>query len=107
MLALQEKAATLDPSLIVVSPMLRSTQTAVIGFRHLVQQQGSGGGAEKDDAAACAKKMPRWVAVESCRETIGVHMCDKRRNVDDIKADFPFIGRWLPIQMSPPPPPFL
>lgn len=73
---LQAAACTLHPELVIVSPMVRATQTALIGFQHLVE-----GG---------KTKIP-FVAHEGCHEISGVHVCDKRRAVKELQQDFPMV----------------
>lgn len=72
--ALQPRAKALNPTLVVVSPLLRATQTAVLAFQHLY---GDG--------------KTRWVGTDKVRETYGVHVCDQRRPVSEAKFDFPHI----------------
>ena len=72
--ALQPRARQLKPTLVVVSPLLRATQTAVLAFQHLY-----GDGTTK------------WVATDLMRETFGVHVCDQRRPIPEIAFDFPHI----------------
>jgi len=72
--ALQPRAHALNPTLVVVSPLLRATQTAVIAFQHLYGNANV-----------------RWVAADLVRETFGVHVCDKRRPASEAKADFPLV----------------
>mmetsp|Transcript_61616 Transcript_61616/g.201104 ORF Transcript_61616/g.201104 Transcript_61616/m.201104 type:complete len:297 (-) Transcript_61616:49-939(-) len=70
--ALQDRATALsDVEVIIVSPMRRATQTALIGFERAV-----------------AKGVP-VLAHELCHETGGKHTCDKRKSVTDLKAEFP------------------
>ncbi|KAJ0395553.1 hypothetical protein P43SY_011144 [Pythium insidiosum] len=55
---------------VVVSPLSRAIQTA----QHFFSPE----------------QAPRpFVVMEACRETTGVHTCDKRRPVSDIRAKFP------------------
>lgn len=72
--ALQPAAQRLAPELVVVSPLTRATQTALIGFAHLVE--GS------------TTAVP-FVAHEGCHEIAGVHTCDRRRALTELRRDFP------------------
>ncbi|WCJ18163.1 Phosphoglycerate mutase family protein [Euphorbia peplus] len=84
--------------LVIVSPLLRTLQTAVGVF----------GGEEYEDkvdalplmianagnsmrGAISSHNCPPFVAMELCREHFGVHPCDKRRNVTDYEFLFPAI----------------
>ncbi|KAL1546826.1 phosphoglycerate mutase-like protein 1 [Salvia divinorum] len=84
--------------LVVVSPLLRTMQTAVGVF----------GGTGFDDGISAAPLMtenagksnrpaisslnaPPFVAMELCREHLGVHWCDKRRSITEYKPLFPAI----------------
>ncbi|XP_051123856.1 phosphoglycerate mutase-like protein isoform X2 [Andrographis paniculata] len=84
--------------LVVVSPLLRTMQTAVGVF---------GGGSYENgvDApplmventgncnrpAISSLNCPPFVAVELCREHLGVHWCDKRRSITEYSPLFPAI----------------
>jgi broad specificity phosphatase PhoE len=65
------EAATLNPQLVVVSPLLRAIQTAKITF-----------------GAHDRSEIP-WVAHEGCREELGVLVCNQRRPLSQIQADYP------------------
>ena len=65
------EAALLHPQLVVVSPLLRAIQTAKITFGH-----------------SDIGEIP-WVAHEGCREETGLHVCNKRRPLSQIQADYP------------------
>lgn len=73
---LQPLAKSLRPELVVVSPMVRATQTALIAFEHLV--------------AGAATEVP-FVAHEGCHEIGGVHVCDRRRALGELRKDFPMV----------------
>eukprot|EP00579_Thalassiosira_antarctica_P026056 CAMPEP_0202015638 /NCGR_PEP_ID=MMETSP0905-20130828/32479_1 /ASSEMBLY_ACC=CAM_ASM_000554 /TAXON_ID=420261 /ORGANISM="Thalassiosira antarctica, Strain CCMP982" /LENGTH=375 /DNA_ID=CAMNT_0048575837 /DNA_START=1 /DNA_END=1128 /DNA_ORIENTATION=- len=69
----RDLCASLSPELVIVSPMLRCLQTAKLSFRdHVVTN------------------VP-WVSHEGCREELGLLMGNKRRSIEDIKADYPEI----------------
>jgi len=67
-----DKPLNLD--LVVVSPLTRTLQTAAISL-----------GAPGSPGA------PPFIASELCRERISDSMCDGRRNVTDLKQDFPSV----------------
>ncbi|KAL8490325.1 hypothetical protein ACS0TY_026003 [Phlomoides rotata] len=84
--------------LVVVSPLLRTMQTAVGVF--------GGGGydagmdipplmaentVDSGRPAISSLNAPPFVAMELCREHLGVHWCDKRRSVTEYKPLFPAI----------------
>ena len=58
---------------IVVSPLSRAIETTLTGFRSLIG------------------KVP-IVCIETCRETIGRHTCDKRRSRSELQAKFPDVN---------------
>ncbi|KDP35944.1 hypothetical protein JCGZ_09916 [Jatropha curcas] len=84
--------------LVITSPLLRTLQTAVGVF-------GGEGYTDRVDAlplmvanagnsgrpAISSLNSPPFIAVELCREHIGVHPCDKRRNISDYQFLFPAI----------------
>ncbi|KAK7363034.1 hypothetical protein VNO77_05163 [Canavalia gladiata] len=84
--------------LVVASPLLRTLQTAVGVF-------GGEGYTDKTDvlplmvanagnssrAAISSLNCPPIVAVELCREHLGVHPCDKRRSVSEYQFLFPAV----------------
>lgn len=74
--ALQTRAQLLSPELVVVSPMVRATQTALLGWAHLVNG---------------AQTIVPFVAHEGAREPGGVHTCDQRRPLSELQKEFPMI----------------
>uniref|UniRef100_A0A453ACB8 Phosphoglycerate mutase-like protein n=1 Tax=Aegilops tauschii subsp. strangulata TaxID=200361 RepID=A0A453ACB8_AEGTS len=84
--------------LVIVSPLLRTMQTAVGVF---------GGGNYTDGASASplmvegagnsgrqpisSLNCPPFLAVEACREHLGVHPCDKRSSITKYRTLFPAI----------------
>ena len=80
--ALALKTAVLEPSLqpevIIVSPLSRSILTTLLAFRHFVSVDG------KTSLVPC-------IALESVRETFGVHLCDRRRDTSELALDFPAV----------------
>ncbi|KAL3614417.1 hypothetical protein CASFOL_042491 [Castilleja foliolosa] len=81
---------------VITSPLLRTVQTAVGVFGGeeytdgmdslplMVANAGSSG-----HAAISSLYSPPIIAVEQCREHLGVHPCDKRRSVSEYKSLFP------------------
>ncbi|XP_031273874.1 phosphoglycerate mutase-like protein 1 isoform X2 [Pistacia vera] len=84
--------------LVIVSPLLRTLQTAVGVFGGegyedrmdvvplMVANAGNSG-----RAAISSLNCPPVIAVELCREHLGVHPCDKRRNISDYQFLFPAV----------------
>ncbi|XVE49414.1 hypothetical protein DITRI_Ditri01bG0080800 [Diplodiscus trichospermus] len=84
--------------LVIVSPLLRTLQTAVGVFGGegytdrmdivplMVANAGNSG-----RAAISSLNSPPIIAVELCREHLGVHPCDKRRNISDYQFLFPAV----------------
>ncbi|KAL3515445.1 hypothetical protein ACH5RR_022347 [Cinchona calisaya] len=84
--------------LVVTSPLMRTMQTAVGVF-------GGGGYTDRMDilplmvanagnsgrAAISSLNSPPIVALELCREHLGVHPCDRRRSVSEYQCLFPAI----------------
>lgn len=84
--------------LVVVSPLLRTMQTAVGAF-------GGEGSVDGNDVpplmaentgnsnrpAISSLNCPPFIAVELCREHLGVHPCDRRRSISEYKPMFPAI----------------
>nr|GMC81252.1 phosphoglycerate mutase-like protein 1 isoform X1 [Ipomoea batatas] len=84
--------------LVVTSPLLRTMQTAVGVF-------GGGGYTDRmdilplmvanagnsDRGAISSLNCPPIVALELCREHLGVHPCDKRRSVSEYQCLFPAV----------------
>mmetsp|Transcript_43355 Transcript_43355/g.139319 ORF Transcript_43355/g.139319 Transcript_43355/m.139319 type:complete len:292 (-) Transcript_43355:64-939(-) len=76
--ALQQRAQTLKPDLVVVSPLARATQTALLAFSHLLEP-------------AVADSRVHFVAHEGCHEIAGVHTCDRRRCLSELRREFPMV----------------
>merc|ERR1711915_747532 len=84
--------------LVVTSPLMRTMQTAVGVF-------GGGGyidgdaspplmvtdAAKGDRAAITSANCAPFIANEWCREQMGLHPCDKRKNIDEYRPLFPGI----------------
>ncbi|XP_020594075.1 phosphoglycerate mutase-like protein 2 [Phalaenopsis equestris] len=84
--------------LVITSPLLRTMQTAVGVFGGealvdgvkgrplMVENAGNSG-----RPAISSLDSPPFVAVEACREHLGVHPCDKRRTIREYQTLFPAI----------------
>ncbi|XVF64940.1 hypothetical protein PTKIN_Ptkin09bG0206800 [Pterospermum kingtungense] len=84
--------------LVIVSPLLRTMQTAVgvfggEGYKDgidvpplMVENAG-----ESHGAAISSLNCPPFVAVELCREHLGVHPCDRRKSISEYRPIFPAI----------------
>ncbi|KAG8064226.1 hypothetical protein GUJ93_ZPchr0004g40208 [Zizania palustris] len=83
--------------LVITSPLLRTMQTAVgvfgggdcidgVGSPLMVKNAG-----HSDRPAISSLNRPPFLAVEACREHLGVHPCDKRRSITEYRTLFPAI----------------
>lgn len=84
--------------LVIVSPLLRTIQTAVGVFGGeeyideidtpplMVENAGN-----SDHSSISSLNCPPFMSVEKCREHLGVHPCDKRRNIKEYERLFPAI----------------
>ncbi|KAK4751473.1 hypothetical protein SAY87_004955 [Trapa incisa] len=83
--------------LVITSPLLRTMQTAVGAFGGeysdgidasplMVANAG-----KSNHPAISSLNCPPFIAVELCREHLGVHPCDKRRSISDYRPLFPAI----------------
>ncbi|KAH9300670.1 hypothetical protein KI387_012253, partial [Taxus chinensis] len=84
--------------LVVTSPLTRTMQTAagVFGSGGYIDGDSSSplmisGGGKSDTTAISSSNCPPFIAVEYCREQMGVHPCDKRKSVSEYKTHFPGI----------------
>lgn len=84
--------------LVIVSPLLRTIQTAVGAFGGGEDSNGTdatplmvANAGSSDRPAISGLNSPPFLAVELCRETMGDHPCDRRRSVTEYKAMFPAI----------------
>ncbi|XP_038897793.1 phosphoglycerate mutase-like protein 1 isoform X1 [Benincasa hispida] len=84
--------------LVIVSPLLRTMQTAVGTFGGDEYKDGinvpplmvaNAGGS--NHPAISSLNCPPFLAVELCRERLGVHPCDKRRSISEYRPLFPAI----------------
>ena len=65
------------PELVVMSPLTRAIETAVLAYAHLLKQDAS--------------VQPPWVCNEAARARIGLHACDQRRSVAALRSEFAHI----------------
>ncbi|GMY17477.1 phosphoglycerate mutase-like protein 1 isoform X3 [Fagus crenata] len=84
--------------LVVVSPLLRTMQTAVGVFGGEAYTDGVNvpplmvaNTGNSDHPAISSLNSPPFVAVELCRERLGVNPCDKRRSIREYHPLFPAI----------------
>ncbi|KAK4428760.1 Phosphoglycerate mutase-like protein 1 [Sesamum alatum] len=84
--------------LVVVSPLLRTMQTAVGIFGGDGYEDGidvpplmAENAGNSSRPAISSLNSPPFVAMELCREHLGVHWCDKRRSISEYKPLFPAI----------------
>ena len=83
----QPLARSLSPKLVIVSPLCRAVQTALLTFDHLLPRQPPSLLSTLLPSLFTPRTVP-FIAVESARETFGRHTCDQRRSVSEIKAEF-------------------
>ncbi|XVE55654.1 hypothetical protein DITRI_Ditri03aG0176000 [Diplodiscus trichospermus] len=83
---------------VIVSPLLRTMQTAVGVFGGEGYMDGIdvpplmvAGAGESHRPAISSLNSPPFVAVELCRESMGVHPCDRRRSISEYRSLFPAI----------------
>lgn len=84
--------------LVVTSPLMRTMQTAVgaFGGPQFIEGDPSpplmveNGGGSAHPAISCSG-CPPFMAVELCREHMGVHPCDKRQSISTYRTIFPCI----------------
>ncbi|RYR42147.1 hypothetical protein Ahy_A08g038606 isoform A [Arachis hypogaea] len=84
--------------LVIVSPLLRTMQTAVGVFGGEAYTDGITAPPLMNDnvgdsgrPAISSLNCPPFIAVEQCREHLGVHPCDKRRSITEYRNMFPAI----------------
>ncbi|XP_072987758.1 phosphoglycerate mutase-like protein 1 isoform X2 [Typha latifolia] len=84
--------------LVITSPLLRTMQTAVgvfggesyiDGINVLPLMVENAGNSSRP--AISSLNCPPFIAVEYCREHLGVHPCDKRRSITEYRSLFPAI----------------
>ncbi|KAJ6809614.1 phosphoglycerate mutase-like protein 1 isoform X1 [Iris pallida] len=84
--------------LVITSPLLRTMQTAVGVFGGESLSDGSSvpplmveNAGNSNHLAISSLNCPPFIAVEHCREHLGVHPCDKRRSISEYQPLFPAI----------------
>ncbi|KAI6687923.1 hypothetical protein NL676_024751 [Syzygium grande] len=84
--------------LVITSPLLRTMQTAVGVFGGEGDTDGIvapplmvANAGNSDHPAISSLHCPPFIAVELCREHLGVHPCDKRRSISEYRSLFPAI----------------
>ncbi|XP_056173153.1 phosphoglycerate mutase-like protein 1 isoform X2 [Syzygium oleosum] len=84
--------------LVITSPLLRTMQTAVGVFGGEGDTDGIvapplmvANAGNSDHPAISSLNCPPFIAVELCREHLGVHPCDKRRSISEYRSLFPAI----------------
>ncbi|GKV33521.1 hypothetical protein SLEP1_g42026 [Rubroshorea leprosula] len=82
--------------LVIVSPLLRTMQTAVGVFGGEGYAEGIdapplmvANAGNSDRSAISSLNCPPFIAVELCREHFGVHPCDRRRSISEYRPLFP------------------
>jgi len=77
------KPTTHQPEVVVVSPLLRTLQTAFLAFRGSIP--------ESSEHHQEHKHGIKFIAFEHARERFGRNPCDKRRPVSELKRMFPMV----------------
>ncbi|KAE9587082.1 putative histidine phosphatase superfamily [Lupinus albus] len=84
--------------LVIVSPLLRTMETAVGVFGGEASSDGINSTplmnenvGDSGRLAISSLNSPPFIAVELCREHLGVHPCDKRRSINEYRNMFPAI----------------
>ncbi|KAB2616927.1 phosphomutase-like protein 3 [Pyrus ussuriensis x Pyrus communis] len=84
--------------LVITSPLLRTMQTAVGVFGGEAYTDGIdvpplmvANAGNSNHPAISSLNSPPFIAVELCRELLGVHPCDKRRSISEYRPLFPAI----------------
>lgn len=76
----RRQAAMLNPQVVIVSPLHRAIQTAMLSFADHYNN------VEDEDNNGIT-----WIAHEGVREQLGLLMCNKRRPLEQIQQEFPHI----------------
>ncbi|XVF39696.1 hypothetical protein PTKIN_Ptkin01aG0053600 [Pterospermum kingtungense] len=94
----QETGLSKKIDLVIVSPLLRTMQTAVGVFGGEGYKDGIdvpplmvADAGESHRPAISSLNCPPFVAVELCREHVGLHPCDRRRSISEYRPLFPAI----------------
>lgn len=83
--------------LVIVSPLLRTMQTAAIVFGGDIQSNSISANplmvenVKSEHAAVSTLDCPPFIAHELCRERLGINTADKRRSISEYKNLFPAI----------------
>ena len=91
--------------LVIVSPLKRAIETALIGFEEIAPLQGKeyvqstypnlscDEGTSNNNSSSSSEKSRSipWISLELCREKLGLNPCDRRRDLSEIQTEFPFI----------------
>ncbi|RWR74071.1 phosphoglycerate mutase-like protein 1 isoform X1 [Cinnamomum micranthum f. kanehirae] len=103
----QECGLTRRIDLVIVSPLLRTIQTAVGVFGGEDYVDGVdvpplmvANAGNSEHPAISSLNCPPFLAVETCRERLGAHPCDKRRSITEYRPLFPAIDFSLAIFMQ-------
>ena len=81
----RDQCSILSPELIIVSPLQRCIQTALLSFYDFHYQSKT-----DEESSTCRKSVP-WISHEGCREELGLLMCNKRKTISEIQIDHPNI----------------
>ncbi|KAK3231121.1 hypothetical protein Dsin_003002 [Dipteronia sinensis] len=73
--------------LVITSPMSRTLQTALGVFC----SEGHSMTVNEENGTKSTPNSPPIIAVELCRERMGVHPCDKRGSISEYQSNFPVI----------------
>ncbi|XP_071732337.1 phosphoglycerate mutase-like protein [Rutidosis leptorrhynchoides] len=95
----QESGISKKIDLVVVSPLMRTMQTAAGAFGGESSTDGNdhvpplmvANTGDSDRPAISSLNSPPFIASELCREGLGVHPCDRRRSISEYKTMFPAI----------------
>lgn len=98
----QQLAPPPSLDIVVVSPLTRTLQTACSVFGAPLKDPAAISDAEEDAPllmlptpegrpAISSRGAPPFVATELCREHMGLHPCDKRKNISEYRKTFPAV----------------
>uniref|UniRef100_A0A7C9DE53 Phosphoglycerate mutase-like protein 1 n=1 Tax=Opuntia streptacantha TaxID=393608 RepID=A0A7C9DE53_OPUST len=83
--------------LVIVSPLLRTMQTAAVAFGGDIQRNSISAtplmveNVKSEHAAVSSLNCPPFMAHELCRERLGINTADRRRRISEYKNLFPTI----------------
>ena len=93
-------ASLLKPEVMIVSPLLRAVQTAKLSFADYTTTVVAAAAAavenNNNDGSESGNGSIPWIAHEGCREELGWLVCNKRRPLSEIQADFPELHFFSP-----------